>query len=107
MQPKVSIVMPVYNVERYVEQSIRSLMEQTLEDIEIIIVNDGSKDGSRDIVGRLAEEDPRIRIIDNVNSGYGVSINRGFAAATGEYLGILESDDFAEPDAYEKLYTAA
>ncbi len=107
MQPKVSIVMPVYNVERYVEQSIRSLMEQTLEDIEIIIVNDGSKDGSRDIVGRLAEEDPRIRIIDNVNSGYGVSINKGFAAATGEYLGILESDDFAEPDAYEKLYNAA
>lgn len=107
MNAKVSIIMPVYNVERYVEQSIRSLMEQTLEDIEIIIVNDGSKDGSRDIVGRLAEEDPRIRIIDNVNSGYGVSINKGFAAATGEYLGILESDDFAEPDAYEKLYTAA
>lgn len=107
MQPKVSIIMPVYNVERYVEQSIRSLMEQTLEDIEIIIVNDGSKDGSRDIVGRLAEEDSRIKIIDNVNSGYGVSINKGFAAATGEYLGILESDDFAEPDAYEKLYAAA
>ena len=107
MQPKVSIVMPVYNVERYVEQSVRSLMTQTLEDIEIIIVNDGSKDGSRDIVGKLAEEDPRIKIIDNVNSGYGVSINKGFAAATGEYLGILESDDFAEPDAYEKLYAAA
>lgn len=107
MSAKVSIIVPVYNVERYVEQCVRSLMEQTLKDIEIIIVNDGSKDGSRDIVGKLAEEDSRIRIIDNVNSGYGVSINTGFAAANGEYLGILESDDFAEPDAFEKLYTTA
>lgn len=107
MSVKVSVVVPVYNVERYVERCVRSLMEQTLQDIEIIIVNDGSKDGSRDIVGRLAESDSRIRIIDNVNSGYGVSINLGFAAATGEYLGILESDDYAEPDAFEKLYAAA
>lgn len=107
MGVKVSVVVPVYNVERYVEQCVRSLMGQTLEDIEIIIVNDGSTDGSRAIVGGLAEKDPRIRIIDNANSGYGVSINTGFAAATGEYLGILESDDFAEPDAFEKLYRAA
>ena len=107
MQPKVSIVVPIYNVEKYVEQCVRSLMAQTLEDIEIILVNDGSKDGSRDIIGRLAAEDARIRIIDKENSGYGASVNRGFAEATGEYLGILESDDYCEPNAYEKLYGLA
>ena len=107
MQPKVSIVVPIYNVEKYVEQCVRSLMVQTLRDIEIVLVNDGSKDGSRDIIGKLAEEDPRIVIIDKENSGYGASINRGFAAAKGEYLGILESDDYCEPHAFEKLYNLA
>lgn len=107
MQPKVSIVVPIYNVEKYVEQCVRSLMGQTLREIEIILVNDGSKDGSREIIGRLAQEDPRISILDRENSGYGASINAGFAAATGEYLGILESDDYCEPDAFETLYALA
>lgn len=107
MQPKVSIVVPIYNVERYVEQCVRSLMAQTLDEIEIILVNDGSKDRSRDIIGRLADEDHRIVILDRENSGYGASINAGFAAATGEYLGILESDDFCEPETFEHLYNLA
>lgn len=107
MKPNVSIVVPIYNVEKYVELCVRSLMTQTLENIEIILVNDGSKDGSRDIIGRLAQEDSRIRILDRENSGYGASINAGFAAAEGEYLGILESDDYCEPDTYEHLYSLA
>ena len=107
MSPKVSLVVPCFNVERYVEQCVRSAMAQTLRDIEIICVNDGSTDGTLDILEKLASEDERIRIIDKPNSGYGASMNKGFDAATGRYIGILESDDFVEPDMLEKHFEVA
>ena len=107
MSPKVSLVIPCCNVERYVEQCVRSAMAQTLEDIELICVNDGSTDSTLSILEKLAAEDGRIRIIDKPNSGYGHSMNVGFDAAEGRYIGILESDDFIDPDMLEVHYRLA
>ena len=105
--PKVSIVIPVYNVEKYLRQCLDSVVNQTLQDIEIICVNDGSKDSSPQILEEYAGKDNRIKIINKENSGYGNSMNRGFDSASGEYLGIIESDDYAELDMFEKLYQTA
>lgn len=107
MTPKVSIVVPVYNVEKYLAECLDSIIQQTLEDIEIIIVNDGSTDNSLSIAQSYAKKDPRISIIDKENAGYGHSMNRGFEKACGEYIGIVESDDCARPEMFEKLYTQA
>ena len=82
-------------------------MGQTLKDIEIICINDGSKDNSLKIIKKYASKDKRIVIIDKKNSGYGDSMNQGLAKATGEYVGIVESDDFIDVDAFEKLYNIA
>jgi glycosyltransferase involved in cell wall biosynthesis len=106
-QVKISIVVPVCNVERYVEQCVRSLMNQTMQELEFICMDDGSTDTSGEILDRLALEDARIRVVHKANSGYGDTMNQGFALAQGEYIGILESDDFAEPDMYERLYATA
>lgn len=105
--PKVSIVIPCYNVEKYLRQCLDSVVNQTLQDIEIICVNDGSKDSTLAIIQEYANKDKRIKIIDKPNTGYGDSMNCGFDMAVGEYLGIIESDDYAEPDMFEKLYDRA
>lgn len=105
--PKVSLVIPCCNVEKYVEQCVRSALAQTLTDIEIICVNDGSVDGTLDILKKLALEDERITIIDKPNSGYGHSMNVGFDAAQGDYIGILESDDFIDSNMLEDHYRVA
>lgn len=105
--PKVSVVIPCYNVEKYLRQCLDSVINQTLRDIEIICVNDGSKDSTLSIIQEYADRDERVKIIDKPNAGYGDSMNRGFDMATGEYLGIVESDDYAELDMFEKLYTCA
>lgn len=105
--PLVSLLVPVYNVEKYLAQCLDSACGQTLEDIEIICINDGSSDSSRDIIQSYVDEDERFRVIDKPNSGYGASMNKGLNAALGKYVGILESDDFMEPDALEKLFNAA
>lgn len=104
---KVSVVIPVYNVEKYLRQCLDSVVNQTLKEIEIIIVNDGSKDSSLAIMQEYAAKDDRIIIIDKANSGYGNSMNRGFDRASGEYVGIIESDDYAELDMFERLYNRA
>lgn len=105
--PKVSVVIPCYNVEKYLHQCLDSVVNQSLRDLEIICVNDGSKDSTLSIIQEYAAKDARIKIIDKPNGGYGESMNRGFDMATGEYLGIIESDDYADPDMFEKLYTTA
>ena len=104
---KVSVVVPVYNVEKYLRQCLDSIVNQTLKDIEIIVVNDGSKDSSLEIMQEYAAKDKRVVIIDKPNSGYGNSMNCGFDRATGEYIGIVESDDYIDLDMYENLYKAA
>lgn len=107
MAPKVSVLTPVYNVEQYLSQCLDSLIAQTLDDIEFICINDGSTDASLSILMAYAEKDSRFRVIDKENSGYGASMNMGLSSATGEYVGILESDDFAEPNMFEVLYRTA
>lgn len=107
MQPIVSLLVPIYNVEKYLRKCLNSAKNQTLENIEIICINDGSTDGSPSIIREYIAEDSRFKIVDKENSGYGASMNRGLDLAQGKYIGILESDDFFEPDALERLVNAA
>jgi glycosyltransferase involved in cell wall biosynthesis len=106
-RPKVSIVMPVFNVANYLRAAIDSVLQQTLHDIEVICVNDGSTDNSLQILQSYAQKDKRVIIIDKKNSGYGDSMNVGMKAAKGEYIGIVETDDFISPDMYLTLYCIA
>lgn len=105
--PKVSIVVPIYNVEQYLRECLDSLISQTLEDIEIICVDDGSTDSSPDILKEYEQKDKRIKVISKPNSGYGHTMNVGMDYATGEYFGIVESDDYVVSDMYEILYEVA
>ena len=107
VNPKVSIVVPVYNVEKYLAACLESLITQTLKDIEILVINDGSTDSSLAIAQKFADTDSRIRIIDKQNEGYGKSMNRGFSEARGQYIGIVESDDCARANMFERLYEQA
>lgn len=104
---KVSIVVPVYNVEKYLSQCLDTLINQTLKEIEIICVNDGSKDSSETILKAYQIKDPRIKIINQENQGLSGARNTGIKAATGEYIGLIDSDDWVDLDFYEKLYNAA
>ncbi len=107
IQPKVSILVPCYNVEKYLPECLDSIVNQTLKDIEIICINDGSKDSTLEIIKKYAKKDKRFVVIDKENEGYGKSMNRGLDVASGEYVGIVESDDWVEPDAFETLYNTA
>ena len=104
--PSISVLVPVYNVERYLRQCMDSLCAQTLHDLEIVCINDGSTDSSLALLQEYAARDPRIVLIDKANSGYGASMNRGLDIAQGDYIGILESDDFLDPGAFEAMYRA-
>ena len=102
---KVSVIIPVYNVESYVEECIRSVQEQTLSDIEIICIDDRGSDNSIQIIEKLAEKDKRISIFSNDrNEGLAKSRNEGLSKARGEYIYFLDSDDMIEPDTLEKMY---
>ena len=105
--PKISIIIPVYNVEDFLCECLDSVIKQTLHEIEIICINDGSTDNSKQILEIYKQNDNRIRIIDKQNGGYGQVINIGLITATGEYIGILEADDYVLPQMYELLYKAA
>ena len=107
MIPKVSVIMPIYRVERYLPESLESVCSQTLGEIEIICVDDGSPDGCAKILDRAAAGDNRIRVLHNENHGYGYSINDGFRHAKGKYLAILEPDDVMPARALETLYRLA
>lgn len=104
---KVSIIIPVYNVEQYLVECLNSAVNQTLRDIEIICVNDGSKDSSLEILLDYANRDCRVKIIDKDNAGYGHTMNLGMDMASGEYIGIIESDDYVDLHMYEDLYKIA
>lgn len=105
--PKVSIIIPIYNVECYLRECLDSIINQTIRDIEIICINDGSTDNCLNILHEYAQKDKRIIIINKKNTGYGHSMNIGINHATGDYIGIVESDDFVALDMFERLYTAA
>ena len=101
---KISVIIPVYNVENYLRQCLDSIINQTLKEIEIICINDGSTDSSKQILEEYALKDERIKIINQKNKGVSAARNTGIDAATGEYIGFVDSDDWVKLDAYEKLY---
>ena len=105
--PKVSILVPIYNMSKLLRKCLDSCVNQTLQDIEIICLNDGSTDKSLDIVKEYAQKDCRIVIVDKPNTGYGNSMNIGLDKATGEYIGIVESDDCVRLNMFEVLYNKA
>lgn len=97
-KPRVSIVMPVYNCEKYLAEALASLLVQTYEDIEIVVINDGSTDSSKSILLRFAKLDPRIRIINQKNSGIVNALNRGIKESSGEYIARMDGDDTSFPN---------
>lgn len=105
--PLVSVIMPIYNAASFLRQSLKCAVNQTLQDIEIICINDGSTDESADIIADFASKDNRIRVINKANAGYGAAVNDGLNAAHGEYIAVFEPDDWIEPDMYEVLYNTA
>ena len=102
--PKISIIIPIYNAESYLKECIESVCKQTLKDIEIICVDDGSTDSSPTIMDNFEKKDTRVSVIHKENSGYGNSMNRGLSVAKGTYIGIVESDDYIAKDMYASLY---
>lgn len=107
VSPKVSVIVPVYNAEQYLRQCLESIKWQTLKDIEILCINDGSTDSSLQILNEYAKGDSRFYIINQENGGYGKAMNAGLRKAKGEYIAIIESDDFAEDSMLETLYDLA
>lgn len=105
--PAVSVVVPIYKVERWLGQCVDSILAQTLREIEVILVDDGSPDACPAMCDAYAARDPRVRVIHQENGGYGKAVNTGIAAATAPYIGIIESDDWIEPTMYEKLLRRA
>lgn len=103
-QPKISVIVPVYNLEAYLERTVAILMEQTYRNLEIILIDDGSTDASPAICDHLATQDPRIMVFHTENCGVSAARNMGLRAATGEYIGFCDGDDLLEKDLYEYLY---
>ncbi len=104
---KVSVIVPVFNTEKYLEKCLNSLINQTLQDIEIICVNDGSTDKSADIIKKFVNKDSRFKLINQENKKQGAARNTGMKIAKGEYIGFVDSDDWVDLEYYEKLYNAA
>lgn len=105
--PKVSVIVPVYNTEQYLKQCVDSLSMQTLQEMEIILVDDGSQEVCAKLCDELAQKDPRIKVLHLQNQGQGLARNCGMEVATGEYIGFVDSDDFVTLPMYETLYAAA
>lgn len=107
MNPLISIIVPIYNVEPYLDQCIRTLVGQTLQDIEIILVDDGSPDACPAICDGWAKKDGRIKLVHKANAGLGYARNSGLDVANGEYVAFVDSDDYVDMTMFEKLYFAA
>ncbi|MDD4036128.1 MAG: glycosyltransferase [Bacilli bacterium] len=104
---KISIIIPVYNTEQYLKKCIESILNQTIDGIEVIIVNDGSTDNSLDIINKYQKKYNNIVVINQPNSGQGSARNAALDIARGEYIGFVDSDDWVNPEMYEKLYKRA
>lgn len=105
--PKVSIIVPIYNVEKYLDRCMNSLLNQTLKDIEIIMVDDGSPDNCPKMCDEYAKKDVRVKVIHKQNAGLGYARNSGLDVAIGEYIAFVDSDDYVELNMYETLYETA
>lgn len=104
MEEKISVIIPVYNTEKYLDECIRSVVNQTYPHLEIILVDDGSRDGSYGICEKWAKQDDRIVLLHKENGGQSTARNAALDVATGTYFGFVDSDDWIEPDMYERLY---
>lgn len=102
--PKISVIMPSFNEADYIEECIESVIKQTLEDIEIICVDGESDDGTLDILNKYAQKDSRIQVFTSDKKSYGNQVNIGFSKATGEYISIIETDDFIDKNMLKELY---
>lgn len=100
---KISVIIPVYNVERYLKQCLESVISQTFRNLEIILVNDGSTDGSAQICNKFAKKDQRIKVIHQINGGVSSARNRGIKIANGDYITFVDSDDWLTSDMYENM----
>lgn len=106
-QPLISVIIPVYGVEKYIAQCLDSIINQTYKNLEVIVVNDGTKDRSAEIAKEYATKDSRIKVYDFQNGGLSVARNRGLEIATGEYISYLDSDDWLDTKMYETLLETA
>ena len=107
MVTKVSVIVPIYNVEKYLLRCIDSLIAQSLKDIEVILVDDGSPDQCPQLCDEYAEQYKNIKVIHQKNAGLGMARNAGLKIAKGEYIAFVDSDDYLDTDALEKLYQTA
>lgn len=105
--PKISVIMPSYNVYKYIRICMESVIAQTLTDLEILIIDAGSDDGTVGVLQEYADKDDRIRLVHSEKRSYGYQVNMGIRMAKGKYIGIVETDDFIEPDMYRVLYEQA
>lgn len=104
---KISVIVPTYNVKDYLQECMDSILSQSLKDIEVICIDDGSTDGSSEILDKYAAKDPRVKVYHNENGGYGKAMNFGLSVSSGEYVGIVEPDDYIESSMFEELYAIA
>ena len=103
---KISVIIPIYNTEKYIKECLNSIINQTLKEIEIICINDGSTDNSLKILEQYAQKDKRIIILNQENSGSAIARNKAINIAKGEYLSFIDSDDYVDLSYLEKLYNA-
>ena len=101
MTPKVSVIIPIYNTAEYLPMALDSIRNQTLKDLQIILINDGSTDNCQEIIDKYGKKDPRIEWVKQKNRGLGSARNVGFKKATGEYVYFMDSDDLLQADCLE------
>ena len=101
---KISVIIPVYNAEKYITQCIESVLQQTFQSIEIVVVNDGSTDRTPEIVSEYASKYENIKVVSQENQGLFKARVNGFRASSGKYVGWIDADDFVKPTMFEKLY---
>ena len=99
---KISVIVPVYNVEKYLEKSVETVLKQTYQNLEIILVDDGSEDSSGKMCDEIAKKDKRVKVIHKENGGLSSARNAGIDVATGDYIGLIDSDDLIDLDFYEE-----
>ena len=102
--PNISVIVPVYNAEEYLERCVNSILRQTCPDLEVLLVDDGSRDSSGAMCDAFAAQDSRVRVLHQENSGISAARNAGLSQAKGDYIGFVDSDDWIDPDMYESLY---
>lgn len=107
MKPLVSVIVPIYNVEKYIDRCLNSIINQKLEDIEIILVDDGSPDNCPQICENYRKKDDRIKVIHKENEGLGYARNSGIKIANGKYISFIDSDDYISEEFLYNLYTKA